>query len=97
MMELPLTFIHLPPDNCNYETKHFRVHVISIWLCNYYRFTYTDRYPVKTIWGFYNTRKEQYYSPLTSTKQGNPVDIHKTTPYSAMVPNYNPLESVLYG
>ena len=28
---------------------------------------------------------------------GNPVDIDRTTPYSAMVRNYNPLESVLYG
>ena len=97
MMELPLTFIHHPPDNCNYETKHFRLHVISIWLCDFNHFTYTDVRPIKTIWGFYNTRKEQYYSPLTSTKQGAPVDIHKTTPYSAMVPKYNPLESVLYG
>ena len=96
-MELPVSFIHHPPDNCNYETKHFRVHVISIWLCDFNHFNYTDVRPIKTIWGFYNTRKEQYYSPLTSTKQGDPVDIYKTTPYSAMVPNLNPLESVLYG
>ncbi len=96
-MELPISFIHQPPENCRYEIKHFRLHIISIWLCNYYHFTYTDNYPVKTIWGFYHTRKEQYYSPITSTKQGNPVDIDRTTPYSAMVPNLNPLEIVLYG
>ncbi len=97
MMELPLTFIHKPPEDCTYEIRQFRLHIISIWLCNYYNFTYTDDHPVKTIWGFYHTRKGQYYSPITSTKQGNPVDIHKTTPYSAMVLNLNPLESVLYG
>ena len=96
-MELPVSFIHHPPENCNYEIKQFRLHIISIWLCDFSHFNYTDIRPIRTIWGFYHTRKEQYYSPLTSTKQGDLVDIHKTTPYSAMVIKYNPLESVLYG
>ena len=95
-MELPVSFIHHPPENCNYEIKNFRLHIISIWLCDYSYFNYTDRTPIRTIWGFYNTRKEQYYSPLTSTKQGDSVDIHTTTPYSAMVIKRNPLEMLLY-
>ena len=57
----------------------------------------TDKFPVRSIWGFFNTKTEEYLSPINSTKQGNPVDIHRTTPYSAMVPDLNPLEIVLYG
>ena len=95
-MELPVSFIHHPPENCNYEVNQFRVHIISIWLCDYSEFNYTQRSPIKTIWGFYNTRKEQYYSPINSTKQGDPVDIHTTTPSTAMVIKRNPLEMLLY-
>ena len=96
-LELPPTFIHQPPENCSYEVSYFKRNVVSIWLLNHSTFTYTDRTPINTIWGFYNTKTEQYQSPINSTKQGNPVDIDRTTPYSAMVRNYNPLESVLYG
>ena len=95
-MELPPSFIHLPPDEYNYETTTFKRNVLAIWICRHSSYSLIGR-GTRSIWGFYNTRKEQYYSPLTSTKQGNPVDIDRTTPYSAMVPNYNPLESVLYG
>ncbi len=95
-LELPPTFIHQPPENCSYEVSTFKRNLISIWILNHSNFTYTDRTP-HAIWGFYNTKTERYLSPISSTKQGNSVDIDRTTPYSAMVRNLNPLESVLYG
>ena len=95
-MELPVSFIHHPPENCNYEIKSFKRNLLAIWLLDYSYYHYTDNSPIKTIWGFYNSRKEQYYSPINSTKQGDPVDIHTTTPYSAMVIKRNPLEMLLY-
>jgi len=95
-MELPVSFIHHPPENCNYEIKSFKRNLLAIWLLDYSYYNYTSNSPIKTIWGFYNSRKEQYYSPINSTKQGNPVDIHTTTPYSAMVIKRNPLEMLLY-
>ena len=95
-MELPVSFIHHPPENCNYEIKSFKRNLLAIWLLDYSYYNYTSNSPIKTIWGFYNSRKEQYYSPINSTKQGDPVDIHITTPYSAMVIKRNPLETLLY-
>ena len=95
-MELPVSFIHHPPENCNYEIKSFKRNLLAIWLLDYSYYNYTNISPIKTIWGFYNSRKEQYYSPINSTKQGDPVDIHTTTPSTAMVIKRNPLEMLLY-
>ena len=95
MIDIPLP--HEPPEGYSYEVKRFKSDIASIWLLNHNISSFTGRNSHRTIWGFYNTRKEQYYSPVTSTKPGNPVDIHKTTPYSAMVRNLNPLEMALYG
>jgi len=95
-MELPVSFIHHPPENCNYEIKSFKRNLLAIWLLDYSYYNYTNISPIKTIWGFYSPRKEQYYSPINSTKQGDSVDIHTTTPYSAMVIKRNPLEMLLY-
>jgi hypothetical protein len=47
------------------------------------------------IWGFYNTKEQQYYAPINSTKQGNKVDVNDTTPYTAMPLNLNPLMQCL--
>ena len=40
-------------------------------------------------------KKKCYYAPINSTKQGEQVDIHMTTPYTAMQLNLNPLEQCL--
>jgi hypothetical protein len=97
MIELPLSFIHLPPEGYSYEVLPHKGNIIGIWSNSTYRFLCCNGMPSHCIWGFYNTRTEQYLAPINSTKPGNPVDIHKTTPYSAMVRNLNPLEMVLYG
>ena len=85
-------FPHVAPNNCYYEYKDFRRNVLSIWLCDRTHYNYTDRNPINTIWGFYNTKTKQYYAPISSTKQGDKVRIEDTTPYTAMQLKYTPLE-----
>ena len=95
--ELPVDFIHEPPENYTYEVVPFRRNVLGIWCCNHSEFVYNDGAVSKTIWGFYDTKKQQYYAPINSKKCGDKVDIQSTTPYTAMQLNFsNPLEYVLY-
>ena len=48
--------------------------------------------PVRTIWGFYDTKKRCYKAPINATKHGNTVDIRNTRPYTAMQLKLTPLE-----
>ena len=64
--------------------------MVSIWLRNHTTFSYTSD-PVRTIWGFYNTKKGCYHAPINSTKHGDQVDIEDTRDYTAMQLNLNPL------
>ena len=89
-------FPHIPPEGYYYKVKPFKRNILSIWLYHPDIYTYTSR-RISTIWGFFNTKTRQYHAPINSTKCGDKVEIDKTTPYSAMVRNLNPLESVLYG
>ena len=84
MLELPSDFIHEPPKNYTYEVKEFRRNILSIWCCNHAEFSYNGGAVAKTIWGFYNTKQGRDYAPVNSTKCGDQVDIHNTTPYTAM-------------
>lgn len=83
-MELPPDFIHDPPKGYSYEVKEFRRNILSIWCCNHSQFSYNGGAVAKTIWGFYNVKKRCYHAPINSRKQGDPIDIGKTTPYTAM-------------
>ena len=95
-LELPPDFIHEPPKGYHYEVESFRRNVYRIFIVNDGTFTYTDVAP-KSIWGFYDVKKRRYSAPINSTKQGDPVDINNTRPYTAMQLNLNPLEAALYG
>ena len=96
MIELPPDFPHEPPEGYSYQVKPFKRNVVAIWLQHPDHFNFTsDR--VSTIWGFYNTKKKCYFSPVNATKQGNQVDISNTRAYTAMQLNLNPLEAALYG
>ena len=92
VMELPPTFIHQPPENHSYEVSPFKRNIVSIWILNYTHFNYTDKFPVRSIWGFFNTKTGTYSAPINATKCGDPVDIKDTTPYTAMQLNLSPLE-----
>jgi hypothetical protein len=77
-------FPHIPPRGYSYEITEHRRNLLSIWICNHGEFSYTDDSPVKSIWGFYNTKSKQYYAPVNSKTVGKVVDIDDTTPYTAM-------------
>ena len=95
-MNLPDGFPHKAPKGYSYQVKPFKRNVVAIWLQHPDHFNFTsDR--VSTIWGFYNTKKKCYFSPVNATKQGNQVDISNTRAYTAMQLNLNPLEAALYG
>jgi hypothetical protein len=90
-----IDFPHQPPQGYSYEFKKFKRNLVSIWCCNHSEFVYNDGIVTKSIWGFYDIKKKQYYAPINSKKCGNQVDINSTTPYSAMQLNLNPLMQCL--
>ena len=91
-MELPLSFPHDAPKNYCYEVICLKRNVIAIWIVYLPGFVYNDHHPTYSIWGFYNTKTKCYHAPINATKQGDPVDIQRTTPYSAMQLKLTPLE-----
>lgn len=76
-----------------YEFVEFKRNVIAIYLHYKRKFEYNNKKPVKCIWGFYNTKTDEYFSPINSSKIGSKVDIRNTRNYSAMPLNLSPLES----
>ena len=94
-MELPPDFPHKPPKGYSYETQQFKRNLLAIWICNHGIFSYTSDTP-KSIWGFYNTKKQTYYSPVNYKTVGKEVDIKLTTCYTSMQLNLNSLERLLY-
>ena len=91
-MELPPTFVHNPPKGYSYEIMPHKRNLLSIWICNHSKFSYTDDSPVRSIWGFYNTKEHQYIAPINSSTPGEVVAFDCTTPYSAMQLNRKGLE-----
>ena len=89
-LELPSDFIHEPPEGYHYEVESFRRNVCRICIVNDGTFSYTD-VPPKSVWGFYDSKKGRYSAPINYSKQGDPVDINDTCPYTAMQLNLNPL------
>ena len=89
-LELPPSFPHEPPKGYHYEVEHFRRNVYRICIVNDGTFSYTD-VPPKSVWGFYDVKKRRYSAPINYSKQGDPVDIKDTRPYTAMQLNLSPL------
>jgi hypothetical protein len=88
----PPEFTHKAPENHSYEFSSFKRNVTAIWLRNHSVFIYTSD-PVRTIFGFYNTKTRKYFAPINSKKVGKEVKLSDTTPYTAMQLNLNPLEA----
>lgn len=84
-------FPHTPPEGYSYKFTQFNTRLISIWLHHSFPYSYATK-PVKSIWGFYNSKKKEYYSPINSCKCGDKVNILHTTPYTAMQLKLTPLE-----
>ena len=91
-MELPNDFPHTAPQGYRYEAIQSKTNVISIWTVFERGFTYNDHNESHCIWGFYNTKKQQYHAPINAKKIGDVVDVNNTSPYTAMQLNLNPLE-----
>jgi hypothetical protein len=76
---------HPAPEGYSYEfQKEFKRNVVRIMLNHHCRYDYNSGEPVATIWGFLNTKTNQFHAPVNSTSVGNVVSINKTTPYTAM-------------
>ncbi len=92
MNELPHDFPHIAPKDYHYEVLPFKNNVVSVWTVCQRGFTYNGYNPSRCIWGFYHTRKGDYYSPINAKRMGTVVDIKDTSPYTAMKLNLTPLE-----
>lgn len=86
-------FHHTAPKGYSYKVVPFKRNVLAIWILFHRRFDYNNGAHVRSIWGFYNTKTKSYHSPINSKTIGNEVDIKCTTPYSAMIPKFTPLEA----
>jgi hypothetical protein len=84
-------FPHTAPESYSYEFEEFNSRFISIWLVHSFPYSYTSK-RVRTIWGFYNFKKKEYYAPINSSKVGDKVDIKNTRNYTAMQILLTPLE-----
>ena len=91
MIELPSDFINEPPKGYSYKVTQHKPNLFAIWLCHHAIYSYSND-PVRTIWGFYDTKKRCYKAPINATKHGNTVDIRNTRPYTAMQLKLTPLE-----
>jgi hypothetical protein len=88
-----MEFPHKAPDGYEYWTDDFKKTIKRIWIRNLGDFVYTGGIHPSSVWGFYDSRKKSYLSPINHKKPGKPVNIKDTTPFSAMVLNLNPLMS----
>lgn len=86
-------FTHKAPEGMYYEVEQFKRNVFSIWLHYDRKFDYNLGKHVKCIWGFYDFKKCQFYSPVNSSTVGKPVDFKKTRNYTAMPLLQTPLEA----
>jgi hypothetical protein len=82
-LTLPSDFPYQPPEGFTYEIREHKSNVVGIWIRNHARFSYTNE-PIRSIWGFYNTKKQCYIAPINHKRPGKTVDVSNTTAYSAM-------------
>jgi len=86
-------FPHSEPDGYYYEYEEFKHNVVRIWLCNNRKFDYNLGASTKTVWGFYNSKRNKYYAPINVKTVGKEVDIKSTRNYTAMSVKQTPLEA----
>lgn len=76
---------HSAPSTYHYKfERDFKQNFVAIWLYHNCRYDYNLGKETKSIWGFYNTKTKEFYSPKNSKTIGRIVNINKTTPYTAM-------------
>jgi len=92
-MKLPLSFPHSPPKGYSYVVEKFDAKHLRIGLHHHRKYDYNNGERVVTVWGFYNTKTNQYHSPVNAKQIGKVVDISSTRDYTAMPIKHTPLES----
>jgi len=90
---MSVKFPHKAPHNYHYEQFQFKRNITAIWICDDRHYDYNNGKPVRCIWGFYNSKTQQWHAPVNSSTIGDVVDPVRTTPYSAMQLKLNPLEA----
>jgi len=85
-------FPHSPPKDYSYEFETWNASTVRIMLRCDRQFDYNLGARTRTVWGFYKPKKRAYYAPVNVKTIGKQVDIHNTTPYTAMIPKQTPLE-----
>ena len=85
-------FPHKVPKGYSYEFEQYNTRTVRIMLRHRAQYDYNLGKSVATVWGFYSPKKRVYYSPINATSIGKEVNIHNTTPYTAMIPKQTPLE-----
>jgi hypothetical protein len=90
---MSVKFPHKAPRGLYYTQTQFKRNITAIWIHYDRQFDYNNGKPVKCIWGFFNSKTEQWHSPVNSSTVGSVVDPMRTSPYSAMLIKLNPLMS----
>jgi hypothetical protein len=94
MMNVTMKFPHKCPEQFEYWSDEYSKTITRIWIKNKSRkFTYGEHEYPSSVWGFFDRKKKVFMAPIHKDKPGKVVDISKTTPYSAMQLNLNPLMS----
>lgn len=86
-------FKHKAPEGTHYSVDEFKRNVFRIWLHYDHKFVYNLGEPVSCVWGFYNFKKCQFFSPVNSKTVGKQVNIKDTRNYTAMQTKQTPLEA----
>jgi hypothetical protein len=86
-----LEFPHKAPEGYSYEFEEYNTRLTAVWLRHHNTYSYTTK-SIRSIWGFYSSKKKQYFAPIHSSKCGDQVNISETTPYTAMPLKQTPLE-----
>lgn len=84
-------FPHKPPEGYTYEYEQFNARFVSIWLHHHFAYSYSEGKTVRSIWGFYSSKKQSYFAPINAKSVGKEVKISDTTPYTAMQIKQTPL------
>lgn len=90
---MKIDFPYSPPVGYSYEFEEFNTRLIIIWLRHSYPYTFNNGKSIKSVWGFYSPKKQQYFSPINSKKPGKVINISSTTAYTAMPVKQTSLEN----
>ena len=79
-----ITSFHEPPEGYKYDVILFKKNLYRIDLIYQGEFVYNDGKESRTVWGFYNSKKDEFYAPIDYKKVGKRVDLCDTRSYTSM-------------